>query len=356
MIFSIKTKVISIIKNPIYAIGLIVMLVFLYMQCGSYLNINYMPDNSQIMPVDREMLGDADVMDGYIPMTEEEYFNERMNHLRDDLIEHVGMDEKKANELIDTALNMDQHDAMEYLEKECQFMADIHGYFSSGNGIKLGTVTEINKYIFEALDREDYMDYLGRKYIDYLGTIFMFFCIIIYPFYYAYDSKKDIYELLHTKPISSKKYIITQVLGGFLVGIIAVVVITLIAQGFLFFSKERFDFAISTVKIWKYTLWEMIPAIIYISSVFLFFSILFKTPLPAIPFIFIQILYSNSGVTSANGSFIYKHRIGSIMIRYPKLFFETHLSENFYVKQLFLLALGVIVMITSVVLWEKKRG
>ena len=44
------------------------------------------------------------------------------------------------------------------------------------------------------------------------------------------------------------------------------------------------------------------------------------------------------------------------MIRYPELFFETHLSENFYVKQLFLLALGVIVMITSVVLWEKKRG
>lgn len=351
----IKTKIIRIMKNPVFAIGLIAMLIFLYMQCGRYLDINYLTVNSQIKPVDEELIGDADVMDGYIPMTEEEYYIDRMFSFRDNLIQNVGMDEDRVNEMINTALNMERQDAIDYLEKECPFVADLPDYFSSGDGKKLGTVTEINGYISEALDEEDFMDYLGRKYIDYLGTIFVFFCLILYPFYFGPDSRKDTYELLHTKPVSGRKYILSQALGSILVGLSVVVVVTLIAQGFVFVSKDRFDFSVNTARIWKYALWSLIPTIIYISAVFLLFSILFKSPFSALPFIFIQILYSNAGVTSDNGSFVYIHRLGAIMIRYPELFFETRLSDNFYAKQAFLLVLGVMVMVAAAVLWEKKR-
>lgn len=355
MCFVIKTKMIRIMKNPVFAIGLIVMLIFVYMQCGRYLDIDYLTVNSQIKPVDEELIGDADVIDGYIPMTEEECYIDRMFSFRDNLIKNVGMDEDQVNEMINTALNMERQDAIDFLERECPFVADLSVFFSSGERKKLGTVTEINGYISEALDKEDFMDYLGRKYIDYLGTIFVFFCLILYPFYFDLDSRKDIYELLHTKPVSGRKYILLQVLGSMLIGLLAVVVVTLISQGFVFVNKDRFDFAVNTARIWKYTLWCLIPTIIYISAVFLFFSILFKSPFPALPFIFIQILYSNAGVTSANGSFVYKHRLGAVMIRYPELFFETRLSDNFYAKQAFLLALGVMVMIAAAVLWEKKR-
>lgn len=355
MCFVIKVKMIRILKNPVFAIGLIVMLIFVYMQCGRYLDIDYLTVNSQIKPVDEELIGDADVMDGYIPMSEEENYIDRMFRFRDNLIKHVGMDEDLVNEMMNTALNMERQDAIDFLERECPFVADLSGYFRSGEGKKLGTVTEINGYISEALDKEDFMDYFGRKYIDYLGTIFAFFCLILYPFYFAPDSRKDIYEILHTKPVSGGKYILLQALGSILIGLLAVVVITLISQGFVFVNKDRFNFAVNTARIWKYTLWCLIPTIVYISAVFLFFSILFKSPFPALPFLFIQILYSNAGVTSANGSYVYIHRPGAIMIRYPEMFFETRLSETFYAKQAFLLALGVIILVAAAILWEKKR-
>ncbi|MCR5541242.1 MAG: ABC transporter permease [Ruminococcus sp.] len=355
MCFVIKTKMIRIMKNPIYFIGLIAMLIFVYIHCVGYLDIKYLVDNSQIKPVEEEQIGDADVMDGYIPMTDEEYYIDRMYAMKDNLINNVGMDEDQVDEIINTALNMERQDAIDYLEKECPFVADMQDYFNSGEGKKLGTAKEINGYITEAIDKEDFMDYFGRKYSDYLGIVFVFFCLIIFPFYFAPDNKKDTYELLHTKPISCRKYILSQLLGSILVGLSAVVLITLIAQGFVFINKDKFDFAISTAKIWKYTLWCMLPAIIYISAVFLLFSILFKSPFPAIPLIFIQILFSNAGVTSVDGKFSYIHRPGAITIRYPELFFETHLSDNFYPMQVFLIALGVIVAAASVVLWEKKR-
>lgn len=355
MCFAIKAKMIRIMKKPVFAIGLIVMLIFVYIQCGRYLDIDYLSVNSQIKPVDEELIGDADVMDGYIPMSEEEYYIDRMCSFRDNLIKNVGMDEYQVNEMMNTAFTLERQDAIDFLERECPFVVDLSGYFSSGEGKKLGTATEINGYISEALTKENFMDYLGRKYVDYLGTIFVFFCLILYPFYFYPDSRKGIYEILHTKPVSGKKYILLQALGSMLIGLFAVVVITLIFQGFVFANKDRFDFTVNTARIWKYTLWCLIPTIIYISAVFSFFSVLFKSPLPALPFIFMQILYSNAGVASANGRFVYKHRLGAILIRYPEMFFETGLSETFCAKQAFILVLGVVILVATDILWEKKR-
>ena len=353
--FAIKSKMFRVMKNPIYYIGIIAMLVFVYMECGKYLKINYFSDDSQIKPLDEALVGEAGVMDGYIPMTEEERFDDGLLKLRKDLVETIGMDESQVEERCINARKMDMRDAIDYLQKEYPFVEDVSLYFYAGEKKKPGTVTEVNAYIKEALSREDYMDYMGRKYADYLGVIFAFFCMILYPFYFGPDSKKEIYELLHTKPISGRKYILSQALGSILVGLSAVLIITLVFQGIIFFSKDRFDFTVNTMKIWKYTLWCLTPSIVYISAVFLLLSNVFKSPFPAIPLIFIQIFFSNSGVENAEGHFEFVHRPGAIFVRYPQMFFETKMAGQFYIYQIGLLALGALVVMLAVVLWEKKR-
>lgn len=355
MCFVIKCKMFRIMKNPIYYIGIIAMLVFVYMECGKYLKINYFSDDSSIMPLDEAFVGDADVMDGYIPMTQEERFDDGLLQLRKDLVETLGMDESQVEESCINARKMEMRDAIDYLQEKYPFVEDVSRYFYGGRAKKIATVTEVNEYIKDALSREDYMDYMGRKYADYLGVIFVFFCLILYPFYFGSDSKKEIYELLHTKPISGRKYIFSQALGSILVGLSAVLVITLVFQGIIFFSKDRFDFTVNTMEIWKYTLWCLTPSIVYVSAVFLLLSNVFKSPFPAIPLIFIQTFYSNAGVKNAEGLFEYMHRPGAIFVRYPELFFETKMADQFYIYQIGLLALGVLVMILAIVLWEKKR-
>lgn len=354
MCFVIKSKMFRIMKNPIYYIGIIAMLVFVYMQCGGYLKINYFSDDSHIKPLEEALIGDADVMDGYIPMTEEERFDDGLLRFRKDLVEAIGRDESQIEELCNNARKMEMRDAIDYLNKECPFVEDVSRYFYM-RGKKLGTVTEVNEYIKGALSREDYMDFMGRKYADYLGTIFVFFCLILYPFYFGSDSNKDIYELLHTKPISGRKYILSQALGSIFIGLSAVLLITLVFQGIIFFGKDRFDFTINTMRIWKYTLWSLTPSIVFVSAVFLLLSNVFKSPFPAIPIIFIQIVYSNAGIENVEGSYGYMHRPGAILIRYPELFFETKMADQFYINQIGLLVLGALVVILAIVLWEKKR-
>ena len=55
------------------------------------------------------------------------------------------------------------------------------------------------------------------------------------------------------------------------------------------------------------------------------------------------------------GIFKYMHRPGAIFVRYPELFFETKMADQFYIYQIGLLALGALVLTLAIVLWEKKR-
>lgn len=355
MCFILKNKMLQIMKNPVYYIGVILMLVFVYMQCSRYLQIRYITSDSEINIVDEDFYGDADVMDGYIPMSEEEKIDLGFENLRRDLIEVVGMDELQVDALCTTAQKMEVKDAIDYIEKECPFLSDINYYFFGSEAKKQGTAEEINKYIKDAVDKENFMDYFGRKYADYLGTALVFFCLIMYPFFYGGDSQKDIYELIHTKPISGRKYILSQALGGILAGLLIIVIITIAFQAIILLHKGRLEFPVNIMGIWKYVLACLVPSIVYISSVFLLICNIFKSPFPAIPILFIQILYSNAGVTNSEGVFEYNHRLGAVLIRYPGLFFETKLASNFVFNQLALIVFSVIVLVLGIVFWEKKR-
>lgn len=355
MCFILKNKMFRIMKNPVYYIGGILMLVFVYIQCSKYLQIKYITSDSEIKVVDEDSYGDADVMDGYIPMSEEEKVGIGFENLRSDLIEVVGMNEIQVDALCTVAQTMEIKDAIDYIEKECPALSNINYYFFGLEAKKQGTPAETNKYIKDAVNKENFIDYFGRKYVDYLGTTLVFFCLIMYPFFYGNDSKKDIYELLHTKPISGRKYILSQALGGILAGSSIIVVITIVFQMIIFLHKGRLDFPVNIMGIWKYVFACLVPSIVYISSVFLLIGNIFKTPFPAIPILFIQILYSNAGVTNLEGVFEYNHRLGAILIRYPGLFFETKTASNFFPNQMALIVFSVIFLILSIVFWEKKR-
>ena len=353
MCFIIRNKLCNIVKNPIYAIGIVVMLAFVYVECSRYLEVRYFTDDSQIITLDESEVGEADVMDGYIPMSEKERFDSGLSELKNDLT-YIGLPETEAEEICSEAGRMDMREAIEYLGQKCSFLANVSSYFYKDDA-KKGTAEAVNSYIKSALAREDYMDYFGRKFADYLGTVFAFFCLILFPFYFGSDCKKDIYELLHTKPLSGKRYIVSQALGSILAGLLAVAVITLVFQGIVFFRKGSFDFAADTLRIWKYSLWCITPGIVFVSAIFLLASVTFKSPFPAIPPVFLLIIYSNSGVKNVEGSFAYLHRPGSILIRYPELFFETNISDRFYAYQAGLAVVGLLIIMLATVVWEKKR-
>ncbi|ABX41782.1 hypothetical protein [Lachnoclostridium phytofermentans] len=164
MWFIIKKELTWFLKNPIYYIGAILVFLVVYVQCQPYLTINYFQQGQMIETLPIEQTGDTDIMDGYIPVTEKEGFDISLDNLRQDLINSIGIDEKQVNELINyiEEKNMNKEETIEFIESKCSYIGNVRDYFYSADEMKLGTVEELNSYIGNALDKEDYAAYFGR--------------------------------------------------------------------------------------------------------------------------------------------------------------------------------------------------
>ena len=66
----IKRSILDYLKNPVLWIGLIIIVASMYQCLSSYLQIHYIKQNEQITQND-VALEDADVMDGYIPTSDD---------------------------------------------------------------------------------------------------------------------------------------------------------------------------------------------------------------------------------------------------------------------------------------------
>ena len=352
MHFVIKEELKWMLKNPIYYIGAVLLFMLIFSQCNVYLNIRYFDADSEIKSVPVEYFGDADIMDGYIPMTEEEKFENGIKNLKNDLIQVIGIDEQQVNSLFADIKGLEKEDAIELINERCPYLGNVEDYFYIFEAKRQANAEEANAYIKKSLNKEDYADFFGRKYSDFLGVGLFFYCLILFIIIYSYDYKKDIYELLHTKPIREWEYILAKALGGILSVVLAVSIITLGAQAILMMNK---NFAVCTYKIWKYVLICNIPIVFYISFFCLFIAGLFRTSLPAIPVLFIQFIYSNNGVENADGVFHYVPRAASVFIRFPELFFETEFSSVIYINQVILCILTVIIAYMAVLQWKRKQ-
>lgn len=355
MWFIIKNKFFWILKNPIYYIGAILVFFLVYSQCSTYLRVNYFDIDSVIEDVPVEYLGDADIMDGYIPMTEDELLVKGIENLSRDLIESIGVPKEQVNDLIAELSGLDKESAIKIIAEKHPYLGNIEEYFFILQAQRKATIEEANYYIGKSLADENYVDFFGRKYSDYLGMGIVFYSLILFTFFYSYDYKKDMYELLHTKPVSEWKYLLSTALSGVMMIGLIIVLITICFQIMLVAGNNQRGFDINTFIIWKYVLVCNLPIVLYISFLYLFVSGLFRTPLPSIPILFVQMLYSNSGIRNENGIFHYKPMLGSVLIRFPEVFFETKFSGAQYLSQILLIILTVALAIVAIIRWKRKR-
>ena len=68
----IKMTIKDIIKQPFYYIGLILCCCYVYVNLCQYLNVQYFENDSQIVTLDENSISDADIMNGYIPVNDNE--------------------------------------------------------------------------------------------------------------------------------------------------------------------------------------------------------------------------------------------------------------------------------------------
>ena len=128
----IKRSILDYLKNPVLWIGLIIIVASMYQCLSSYLQIHYIKQNEQITQND-VALEDADVMDGYIPTSDDkerrrEWEDTIKGTLMDTSKNGFGFSRQEADHVMKEIQNMDVKTASEFLESQYGYYNAIYAY------------------------------------------------------------------------------------------------------------------------------------------------------------------------------------------------------------------------------------
>lgn len=351
----IKREIKNYLKNPLLWIGLIVVIAGVYQMLSPYLNICYFQPGEKIEVLSGEKLSDADITDGYIPSTREQQMELGYGEIERNFVEIMGVSKEDAKEIVDTLREKD----MTIAETD-SYLKENYGYHNARYTFEdlsyhAGSPKEVNAYINEKLSEHSFSYYFSRKFADAGGLYMAFFAAILLAFLFMRDTRKDTYELLHTKPVSAVGYVGGKVAGGFIVIMFILAVMNLVFGVLCQIHAGRQEFP---VRIWDLpvaTVLYILPNMLMIVCVYAVISLLFKNPLPAIPLLFLYMIYSNMGSQDAAGNFGYYGRMLAIMVRFPGDFFETSPPPMALINQTFLLVSSVLLILLATMIWKRRR-
>ena len=99
----------------------------------------------------------------------------------------------------------------------------------------------------------------------------------------------------------------------------------------------------------------ILPNMLMIVSVYSLISLLFKSPLPAVPLLLLYMVYSNMGGRNADGVYGYHGRPLAIMVRFPGTLFDTTPPPMALLNQSFLILAAMCIFFISVQIWKRRR-
>ncbi len=347
------------LRNPILWAGLVFIFLGLFQILSPYLSLHYFSEEefARLEDMDMEHLGDADVMDGYIPATKEEQRRVVYQQIYQLFIEE-GYPEDKAEEMTEEIAKkeLDENELEVYLMENYPFYDAYYGisyYF--GLDIRKGTREEVNSYIQQKLEEHPFSWYFARKFADFSGLFFSFFSAILLAFLYIRDTKRDMYELLHTKPIKAAEYIGGKILGGFFILIFALAILIAIFEVLCIMAGNSAGLPVDLMDIPAAALMYVIPNILLIACVYTIVAVIFKSPFPGVPLLFLHMVYSNMGSVGADGRYGYYGRPLAIMVRFPGELLDVASPPMALLNQCFVIVASVVLFGLSAMLWKRRQ-
>lgn len=353
MIAIFRREVKNYLKRPLFWVGMLLVIFGVFRTTSPYLTTHYFGPEEQVCNDCLETSNLAEVYEGYIPANLEKHRELWCEKLKQALHDEWNMSEAEIEKEIEKLDAMDLEEAYAYLEKEY----DWYGarYLYEDTAYYQGTAEEINGYLDKKMELKRFSFYYARKFADFAGLYMGFFSTILLSVLFLQDTKKHTYELLHTKPISAGKYVMGKVSAGFTVSLLVLLVLNVVfwILCFIYTKESRCE-----VSIWDFiiaTILYILPNMLMIVCIYTFIALIFKNPLPGVPFLILYMLYSNIGGRDADGSYGYVGRPFSIMVRFPGQLFDVTPPPMVFLNQSVLLLASVVIILISIQIWKRRR-
>ena len=349
----IRREILNYLKRPLFWIALVVVIFGVFQQLKPYLHIHYITSEDELKNDYPETVYKGEAFEGYIPVTIEEHRTLWEKIIQESLIADFGMNDEEASGVIQEMSEMEIKEACHYLEEQ-------YGYYSADytwedTAYRKGTMDEINAYIKEELEEHPFSWYFSRKFADFAGLFMGFTATILLAVLFIQDMRKNTYELLHTKPISAMQYVIGKVAGGFLIILLILGILNLVFWAACIICTSGNDFEIRLTDFLLATCLYILPNMLMIVCVYTITALLFKNPLPAVPLLFLYMIYSNMGSVNAEGDYGYYGRPLAIMVRFPGMFFDVTPPPLAMVNQICLLLVSAGIILIGIQLWRRRR-
>lgn len=355
MIAIIKREIKNYLKHPLFWLGLLIVIWGMFGNLRSYLEIGYIEKLPEVSGEDAKVRyhPDADISDGFVPTPQEfrrKFWEEEVEQT---LVSEFEMSREESAGVIAEMKDMETREACRYLEETYGYYGAWYTY--EDTAYHRGTVEEINACIEENLKEHSFSYYFSRKFADFAGLFLAFFSTVMLSVLFYQDTRKNTYELLHTKPVSPVSYVAGKAAGGFLVCVTALFILNVLFFLLCLFYTREDGFEVYFMDFLVNSCLYVLPNQLMIVCVYELVSLLFKTPLPAVPFLFLYMLYSNLGSRDAQGVYGYYGKMFAIMVRFPGNIFDTAPPPGALFNQCFLLCACGGILILSVGLWRRRR-
>lgn len=353
MLAILKREIKNYLKRPLFWIGVAIVIYGVFNTTSPYLATHYLEQGEKIVNDYPKYARSADVYEGYVPSTPEKHRENWNEQIKESLLNDFKMSNDEAQAVVNQLDKMNVEDACAYLENEYGYYGAVYLYEDSA--YHKGTAGEINAYLDKVLKEKPFSFYFSRKFADFTGLYMGFFATILLSVLFLQDTKKHTYELLHTKPITAKQYVLGKVGAGFFICMLVLLILNLLFWGICMVYTKGNGFE---VRLWDFlisTLLYIIPNMLMIVCVYTLISIIFKNPLPGVLLLILYMVYSNMGGRNADGVYGYQGRPLAIMVRFPGQFFDTTPPPMVFWNQSFLILVSVLIIIVSMMIWKRRR-
>lgn len=335
--------------------GLLIVALDVFQTLEPYIHIRYVSPGQE--PVQNsnlpEAVHDGDIYEGYVPSNEEQRRESWEAYIRDSLMENFEMSGEEAAAVLKQTADMDIETACRLLETKYHYFGAIYTY--EDLAYHQGTAEEINSYIEEQLEAHPFSYYFSRKFADFAGLFLAFFAAVLLAALYYQDTRKNTYELLHTKPVGAAAYTAGKAAGGFGVCLTALAILCLVFWAACLVCTKGTGFEVRLRDFIGAACLYILPNLLMIVCVYGLVSLLFKNPLPAVPLLILYMVYSNMGSRNAEGVYGYYGRPLAIMVRFPGRFFDTAPPPLALLNQSFLIAASAVLLLLTARLWKRRR-
>lgn len=354
----IKKEIGILLRNPLVYLGMLLMVMIVFWRVSPYWNFY---DNLQKHGTEAAYSEDGDVIDGYIPTSQDELYQTALEKLQEYLVTDCSWTDEEAKLEIEKVKKWSVPEIASYF-KEQHKIAGVRSTFAE-KAYHSATKEEMDAYLQEAFGEngnKTYTKEVSYKYVDYLGISSILFAMLVFVLLLYRDMKKDIYALIHVKPLSAMEFLIGKLVAGISVVFGETVPLTLIMDFLTMKAGAEYGLSVNFYDFWMTILMFHIPSILATGSLMILISLVFCNSVPTIPAMLLYYLYCNMGSYDSTLVAWYGYRYQakplSLFTRFPSVFGTNEFPKGGIFNLCFLIFLTVFALVGSIKLWERRRS